>query len=127
MTKEQYFEKAKYIWKNYVPKSGQSDFVQGELLRAIEKLRDEAQRNGNGNWDEGHKILAEFIKKTLVDSKYFDSKENNEIIVDIDRLLDYDNPYLEDFIYDNLSNRIVDFFIQNPEPIKHIHNNNLHR
>jgi hypothetical protein len=28
---------------------GLADTVQGELLRAVEKLRDEAQRNGNVN------------------------------------------------------------------------------
>jgi hypothetical protein len=46
-----YFEEAKHLWRTYVPKQGQSETVQGELIRAIEKLRDEAQRNGNGNWD----------------------------------------------------------------------------
>jgi hypothetical protein len=45
-----YFEEAQDIWKNFVPPSGQAATVQGELLRAIEKLRDEAMRNGNGNW-----------------------------------------------------------------------------
>jgi len=48
-----YFEEAKQIWVNYVPKSGQSDTVEGELIRAIEKLRYEAQNNGNVNWDQG--------------------------------------------------------------------------
>jgi len=38
-----YFEEAKFLWKTYVPKKGQSETVQGELIRAIEKLRDEAQ------------------------------------------------------------------------------------
>ena len=127
MTKEQYLEKAKYIWKNYVPKSGQSDFVQGELLRAVEKLRDEAQRNGNGNWDEGHSILANFVMNTLIDSECFDDITEEEIEEDIFILLDYDSPYLEDDIYDKLCDRIVDFYVKNPEPIKHVHNENLHR
>jgi hypothetical protein len=30
---------AAWIWHDLVPKSGQADTVQGELLRAIEKLR----------------------------------------------------------------------------------------
>lgn len=30
---QEYFEECKYIWKNYVPKSGQADNLQGELLR----------------------------------------------------------------------------------------------
>ncbi|MFS0907509.1 hypothetical protein AB3N02_31575 [Priestia aryabhattai] len=44
-----YFEEAKEIWVKYVPKSGQSGVVEGELIRAIEKLRCEAQDNGNAN------------------------------------------------------------------------------
>ena len=37
-----YAEEAKQLWQTYVPKSGQADTVQGELIRAIEKLQDEA-------------------------------------------------------------------------------------
>src|SRR5947208_3584268 len=37
---------ARWIWKTLVPKSGQAAFVQAEILRAIEKLRWEAQGNG---------------------------------------------------------------------------------
>ncbi|MCB0401238.1 MAG: hypothetical protein KDD41_04085 [Flavobacteriales bacterium] len=127
MTTEQYFEKAKFIWKNYVPKQGQSEFVQGELLRAVEKLRDEAQRNGNINWDHGHLILANYIKDTLTNSGCFDLRKNEEIESDINRLMDYDHPYVEDDIYDRLCDRVVDFFIQNPEPIKNPYNENLFR
>lgn len=60
MTEEESLEIGKFIWRNYVPKSGQSKTVQGELLRGNEKLRDESQRNGNINWDEGHEILARY-------------------------------------------------------------------
>jgi hypothetical protein len=45
------------IWRQFVPSAGQAETVQGELLRAMEKLRDEAARNGNGNWDEGFETL----------------------------------------------------------------------
>lgn len=48
---QKYFDECKYIWANYVPKSGQAQNLQGELLREIEKLRCEAQDNGNMNWD----------------------------------------------------------------------------
>ena len=127
MTTEQYFEKAKFIWQNYIPKSGQAEFVQGELLRAVEKLRDEAQRNGNGNWDQGHIILANYVKDTLINSGCFDDNRKEEIKNDIIRILDYDYPYTEDDIYDKLCDRIVDFFVQNPSPIPHIYNKNLSR
>lgn len=75
MTQEEYLENGKYIWKNFVPKSGQAEFVQGELLRAIEKLRDEAQRNGNGNFNEKcHGILVSYLREKLSDNELFDNK-----------------------------------------------------
>lgn len=40
------------MWKNLVPKSGQADILQGEMLRQAEKLRKEACQNGNINWDD---------------------------------------------------------------------------
>ena len=44
-----YYKETKYLWNTYVPKKGQALTVQGELVRAVEKLRDEAQRNGNND------------------------------------------------------------------------------
>src|SRR5712691_7439306 len=61
-----YLTEARALWKTYVPKIGQADTVQGELVRAVEKLRDEALRNGNVNWSKGHVILAEFVRDTLI-------------------------------------------------------------
>ena len=42
------------IWTRWVPKRGQSTVLQGELLRQIERLRHEAQANGNRNWCRDH-------------------------------------------------------------------------
>lgn len=50
--KPKYFKECKRIWKKLVPKQGQADTVQGELLREVEKLRHEAWNNGNINWDD---------------------------------------------------------------------------
>ncbi len=44
-----YFDECKKIWKNFVPKSGQADNLQGEMLRQAVKLRNEACNNGNVN------------------------------------------------------------------------------
>ncbi|NOV00028.1 hypothetical protein GC097_08370 [Paenibacillus sp. LMG 31457] len=63
-----YFEEAELLWKTYVPKQGQSETVQGELIRAIEKLRDEAQRNGNDNWDKCFVMFCDYLEITLCDS-----------------------------------------------------------
>lgn len=39
--------------------------MQGELLRQIEKLRCEAQDNGNVNWGEDYSYFCDFINETL--------------------------------------------------------------
>lgn len=94
--KYEYPEEAKEIWRTQVPPSGQSKTMQGELIRAIEKLRDQASRNGNCNWDEGHEILAEFIKDTLLSSDIFSASQRADIMRDFETIMDYDHPLLED-------------------------------
>ena len=105
-----YLEEGKDIWSQFVPRSGQAQTVQGELLRAVEKLRDEAVRNGNGNWDRGFEILLNFIESHLLDEGAFapDVIERTKRI--LTRLRDYDDPLLEDGPYDTLGDRVVDYF-----------------
>ncbi len=127
MTEKQYFEKAKFIWQNYVPKSGQSEFVQGELLRAIEKLREEARRNGNINFDQKcHGILIGFLREKLSDQKVFDKKTIEQINDDLDRLSIEDQPYTWNDIFDRISDRIVDWNIFYGDEIKHEKNSDLY-
>lgn len=127
MTEKEYFETAQYLWQTYVPESGQAETVQGELMRAIEKLRDEAQRNGNGNWDEGFEILAKYIQATLLNAHLFGNTETGQIKSDIRRLLAHDTPYLEDDLYDRITERIVDWYVENQKPIPHKINPDLYR
>jgi hypothetical protein len=101
--------------------------VQGELIRAIEKLRDEAQRNGNCNWDHGHEIFCSFLRDTLCDSAVFDSAAIAEIKADISRLEDHEHPYYEDDLYDRLTDRIVEWCQKHPDPIPNKHNPDLRR
>jgi len=122
-----YFSEAKQLWQTYVPKAGQADTVQGELIRAVEKLRDEAQKNGNCNWDRGHEILCSFIRDTLCNSGVFDSAAISEIKSDTARLEDYEHPYCDDDLYDRLTDRIVEWYHKNPDPIAHEHNPDLRR
>lgn len=119
MTKEEYHTQAKYIWKTYVPKSGIAETIQGELMRSIEKLRDEAQRNGNKNWNNitSHEQLALFIQKTLIDSGIFDASAIEEIQKNIARILNYKSPATSDDVYDFIVYRIVEWFAQNKTPI----------
>ena len=67
---QKYFDECNYIWKNYVPEIGQANVLQGELLRELEKLRYEAQNNGNMNWDKISSIFAILYLKRFVSKIY---------------------------------------------------------
>ncbi len=124
---EKYREIGQFIWKNYVPRHGQSDTVQGELLRANEKLRDECHRNGNINWDSGHEILANYILTTLTESADLSDPAKVELKVDIERVLDFEHPYIKDDLFDRIERKIFDWYLLNKEPIARTHNPDLHR
>ncbi|GGD72671.1 hypothetical protein GCM10011514_40980 [Emticicia aquatilis] len=120
--KQKYFDEAGEIWKNLVPRRGQADSVQGELLRIIEKLRYEAQNNGNANWDRQYRMLTDYLLKTLIKSNAFDEFALNEITSDIKTLQNHMYPQTEDDIFDRISDRIVEFCKANPTLIPHIKN-----
>ena len=132
-----HFDVLKALWKNKVPKSGQANTVQGELLRQIEKLRNEACDNGNINWGSNFSYYCDFIGKTLSKSGIFDSERifllqsavrhikscgeyaqkfnNGEISenqVDADMIA-----YTEDDLYDFISDAIAEFSLKNPNDI----------
>ena len=109
---------ARWTWNNLVPKSGQADSVQGEILRAIEKLLWEAQGNGNINWDEGFEMLVDFLQDTLENEENFSRETKTSIASDLQRLrkfhspnrLRYDPQFSEDLPYvkDDLYDRLVE-------------------
>lgn len=74
-----HLEACKKIWHDYVPKSGQSNCVQGELLRQLEALRGEAQDNGNINWDDDFEFFCDFIRNTLLESGIFESDVRSKL------------------------------------------------
>jgi hypothetical protein len=112
-----YEREATALWKAFVPKYGQAKTVQGELVRAVEKLRDEAHRDGNVNWNRNHAMLAQYVKKTLIDSRLFDAAVVEEIKNDIKRIRVVDYPEIEDEPYDRLLDRIVEWSIAHPDPV----------
>lgn len=77
---QQYFDECKYIWKNYVPQAGQAHNLQGELLREIEKIRCEAQDNGNINWDDDYSYFCDFISGKLTEQPIFQKSRNKKLI-----------------------------------------------
>jgi hypothetical protein len=122
-----YFETAKIIWQKLVPKSGQADTTQGELLRAIEKLRDEAQRNGNINFNKNcHGILLDFLRQNLADDNLFETETITKINSDLDKLTMKNCPYTGDDVYDRITERIVDWYLKNPTQIPHKKNDKLY-
>ncbi len=105
-----YFEEAKIIWQEFVPKTGQAKTVQGKLLREVEKLRDESQRIGNAIWDNGFKILIMYLNDHLLDTKIYTIEILEKTKKSLRRLKEYKDPYLEDDLLDELGDRIVEYF-----------------
>ncbi|HEU4678401.1 MAG TPA: hypothetical protein VFS35_02695 [Terrimicrobiaceae bacterium] len=131
---------ASWIWRNLVPKNGQASTVQGELLRAVEKLRWEAQENGNINWDDGFLILIDFLEQTLAASGALAAPQGEAMKVDLDRLRNFlpvdelededDSerlPYVDDDLYDRLTHCVVAFARANPTPVPRQPDPRLHR
>lgn len=121
-----YFEEAARIWGEFVPPSGQAETMQGELLRAVEKLRDEAIRNGNGNWDRGFEILLAYLERHLPDPAVFEAEAIGAIRAILLRLRDQENPLLEDEPYDYLADRVVDWYRRRGS-LPHRYNPDLYR
>ena len=65
------------LWKELVPATGPADFLQGELLRAVENLRDESCRNGNRNFGLRHLEQCRLLRDTLNNWPDFTSDARN--------------------------------------------------
>lgn len=144
---QKYFNECKFIWKNYIPKSGQSKVLQGELLRQIEKLRCEAQGNGNINWDDDFSFFCYFLKETLCNQSYYSREEKAKISLVMDYIKEcgsyakqYQSGQIDDnefdinkiaYVNDNIYNIIADaiglFQSKHPEPIPYKINEKIKR
>lgn len=145
-----YFNEAKFIWTNLVPKNGQADNLQGELLRQIEKLRYEAQDNGNVNWDQDFEFFSDFISDTLSNSGVLDSSIKEDVKSALTRIktagkvaqlfnegklsedelekdYNFELAYVEDDLYDIVVDAIALFYMNNPEPISYTANPRIYR
>ena len=122
----QHSKEAKEIWDKFVPKSGQAQTVQGELLRAVEKLRGEATKNANQNWDQSFEIFIRYLEDKLTDTKVFSAAKIAATKTILARLKRDDEPYVDNDFYDFLSDRVVEYFkFYGSRP--HPHNPRLHR
>jgi hypothetical protein len=112
-----YREEAAELFIKYVPRSGQAETEQGELIRAVEKLADEARRHGNAHWNEDFEHLAEFVRDRLTASSLFDRAVKDEINADIDRVLAHEDPVVDEALYGRLLDHVVEWARAHPNPI----------
>lgn len=135
--KQIHFEECKFIWTNMVPKSGQANSIQGEMLRMAEKLRNEAIDNGNINWDDNFEWFCDFLREQLIGCSLFDETKSKKIKQVIDYIKDngkyarryaegkinddecdiFRLAYTEDDIYDYLEDAIAEYYLSNEIPI----------
>jgi hypothetical protein len=120
-------EVARWVWHNLVPKSGQCSSVQGELLRAVEKLCWEAQNNGNINWDSGFEILLDFLESNLCNEPCLPDETRESVQEDLGALRNYEYPYTEQDLYDRLTEAVVAYCRLHPRLIPKSPNPSLHR
>ena len=124
-------------WKEQVPERGQADSLQGELLRQLEKLRNEALGNGNINWDDNFAWFCDFIVRTLQESKLFEEKHMDTITGAVGYIKECGeyarrywngeisdeeaNPmlfaYVDHDLYDYIADAIAIFAEKNPKPV----------
>ena len=91
----------------------------------MEKLRDEARRNGNLNWDDDFEILVSFLDQHLSDSKVFSDETIGRSTSILARLRKFDDPYTDDDLYDDLGDRVVEYYQYHGSKV-HTTNPNLH-
>ena|ERR1700677_2372248 len=74
------------LWKELASTSGEAETLQGELVRCIQNLADEANRNGWMNWDSANEGEIEVLKKFLNDAKVFSAEECKLIQAKLDKI-----------------------------------------
>ncbi len=121
-----YRETAKFLWQTYVPKSGQAETQQGEMIRIIERLDNEIRGNAKANWNDQFVILGNSLRDSLIQSQTFPEEIKNEIKADIDSLTrNEDELFLEDAIYDRITRRIIEWYWRHKQEIRHVANPKL--
>lgn len=63
------------LWDELVPPSHEADTVQGELIRCIGNLTDEAYRNGNCNWGARQIDMIAWMRGALLDGTFDPDRE----------------------------------------------------
>ena len=109
----QYPAIARKIWRE----SDATSSPAGQLLTAVETLREEAQQHANAEYGKRHKRMAVFVRDTLVKSGIFDKATIDHIRSTTASLMKASKPYLQDDLYDQLVDLICVFYIQRSAPV----------
>jgi hypothetical protein len=128
MNVTKWWEEQPRLWKQLVPRSGQADTVQGELIRCTGKLADEAYRNGNVNWESGYEKLARYIGDKLNDPATFNEEEREKISNAVNEIiLNFRKPDLSGHgsAYYYLAEMAVRWCLANPDLMSHEKNLSL--
>ena len=111
MTDYKWWKEHARLWDELVPASGQCETVQGEIVRCIGKLTDEAYRNGNCNWGDGHRRMTEYVEAVLLSDDTFTEDRKARIRADAAEIMDSERPNLggHGTCYYNLTEAVVDW------------------
>ena len=118
------------LWADLVPKEGQADTLQGELVRIVGKLTDEAYRNGNINWDSDCERMWRFLAKHLDNAETFIDEERDLIRNLVEEIIeDKDSPDIsgEGCTFYIVNEKVIDWCVAHPVPIPHKHDPTLKR
>lgn len=79
------------LWKKLVPKEGEAETIQGEMVRAIGRIKGDYYRNGFGNWYPMYYKLSQFLAAHLIDESTFKPFTLSVLRADIRALNAYGN------------------------------------
>ena len=117
---QEYAGECQYIRDHYIPEEGPSEVLQGELLREIEILRNEAKVHGNVHWGMDFVYFCENIKWKLTNLSVYSEVELLKINLIIDYLKytgENSLSYTKDNLYDILADLIGKLQSVHPDPI----------
>jgi hypothetical protein len=119
------------LYDSLVPQSGQAATVQGELVRAVNKLANDFATNGFANWDIGYERLCAFAACHLGDGT-FGPQTSSAIRRDFDHIQAYGgrkNIAVVDLeaAFDRLMRASVAWCTRHSSPITHVFDPELKR
>lgn len=79
------------LWEKLVPEEGEAETIQGEMVRAIGRIKGDYYRNGFGNWYPMYYKLSQFLAAHLIDESTFKPFTLSVLHADIRALNAYGN------------------------------------